>query len=131
MIELGQDDHALAWARRGIEQTSGWQVAKLYDLAADRLDAAGEVGDVVELRRHHHTRTPTSSTYAALQAAARANGTWDAEISPARATLAERNHAGLIDALLADRRARTGMEHRHGGRRRAAVLTMAPPRRSS
>ncbi len=102
MIELGQDDDALAWARRGIEQTSGWQVAKLYDLAADLLDGAGEVGEVVELRRHHHTRTPTSATYAALQAAARANGTWEAEIGSARAALGERDHAGLIDVLLAD-----------------------------
>jgi len=37
-----------------------------------------------------------------LQAAARANDSWDAEIAPARALLAERDPAGLIDALLAD-----------------------------
>lgn len=99
MIELGHGDDALGWARRGIAETSGWQVAKLYDLAADLLSDAGEV---VELRRHHHEHMPGSSTYAKLRSAARANGTWEAEIGPARAVLAERDLAGLIDALLAD-----------------------------
>jgi hypothetical protein len=102
MIELGQGDDALAWARRGIDETSGWQVAKLYDLAADLLSDAGDVDGVVELRRHHHDRMPGSSTYAKLQTAARAAGTWEVEIGPARAAVAERDPAGLIDALLAD-----------------------------
>lgn len=102
MIELGQADDALVWARRGIAETSGWQVAKLYDLAADLRSDAGDVDEVVELRRHQHERMPGSSTYAKLQTAARANGTWEAEIGPARAALAERDPAGLIDALLAD-----------------------------
>ncbi len=34
MAELGRDDDVLAWAERGIEATTGWQVAHLYDLAA-------------------------------------------------------------------------------------------------
>jgi hypothetical protein len=34
MAELGRDDDVLSWATRGIAETSGWQVAKLYDLAA-------------------------------------------------------------------------------------------------
>ena len=34
MVELGRDDDALAWAKRGIAETDGWQVAQLYDLAA-------------------------------------------------------------------------------------------------
>jgi hypothetical protein len=33
MVELGRPAGALAWARRGIAETTGWQVAKLYDLA--------------------------------------------------------------------------------------------------
>lgn len=102
MVELGQMDDALQWARRGIETTSGWQVAKLYDLAAGLLGDAGEVEAVVGLRRHHHQRMPSASTYAKLQAAARSNQTWDAEIGLARAVLAERDPAGHIDALLAD-----------------------------
>jgi hypothetical protein len=102
MVELGRAEDALAWARRGIAETTGWQVAKLYDLAADLLGDENDFGGVVELRRHHLERMPSASTYARLQAAARANDTWDAEIAPARALLAERDPAGLVDALLAD-----------------------------
>jgi hypothetical protein len=102
MIELGRPADALAWARRGIAETSGWQVANLYDLAAGLVADTGDVDGVVELRRHHHERAPSSSTYAKLQTAARADGTWDAEVTAARAALAARDTAGLIDALLAD-----------------------------
>jgi len=45
---------------------------------------------------------PSSSTYSKLQAAARATGSWGTEIESARAVLATRDPAGLIDALLAD-----------------------------
>jgi hypothetical protein len=33
MVELGRDEEAIAWARRGIEQTTGWQTDQLYDIA--------------------------------------------------------------------------------------------------
>ena len=102
MVELGEVDAALEWARRGIAGTNGWQVGKLYDLAADLLAADGDLGGVVELRRDHHQRMPSSSTYARLQAAAGAADTWGAEVASARAALADRGPAGLIDALLAD-----------------------------
>lgn len=102
MVELGQPGDALVWARRGIAETNGWQVAKLYDLAADLLAAEGDLDGVVELRRHHHERVPSASTYARLQAAARANGSWSSAETSARALLAERDAAGLVDALLAD-----------------------------
>lgn len=102
MVELGQVDEALTWARRGIAETSGWQVAKLYDLAADLLTDEGNPDEVVELRRHHHERMPAASTYANLQAAGRSNGTWETEVGPARSVLAARDPAGLIDALLGD-----------------------------
>ncbi|MBK6968846.1 MAG: hypothetical protein IPH29_06975 [Candidatus Microthrix sp.] len=82
-------DDALAWARRGIAETTGWQVAKLYDLAADLLGDEHDLDGVVDLRRHHLERLPSASTYAGLQAAARTNGTWDVEIGPARTLLAE------------------------------------------
>ena len=51
MSELGRSADALAWARRGIGETSGWQVAKLYDLAAELLGEVGDTAAVVELRR--------------------------------------------------------------------------------
>jgi hypothetical protein len=102
MIELGQVDDALGWARRGIAETSGWQVAKLYDLAAEMLTDADHLDEVVELRRHHHERMPSASTYAKLKAAAGAVDAWAAEVARARTVLAERDPAGYIDALLAD-----------------------------
>ncbi len=102
MIELGQVDDALAWARRGIAETDGWQVAKLYDLAASLVGESGDLDGVVELRRHLHERMPSSNTYAQLQAAARATASWQGEVGSARARLLERDPTGLIDALLAD-----------------------------
>lgn len=102
MVELDQHDDALRWARRGIAETSGWQVAKLYDLTADLLTASDDLDEVLALRRHHHERAPSASTYAKLKAAAGAIDVWDAEVARARAVLADRDPAGLIDALLAD-----------------------------
>jgi hypothetical protein len=102
MVELGRPDDALAWARRGIAETDGWQVAKLYDLAAGLLGDSEDLAAVVGLRRHHHERAPSASTYAALQTAARDSGTWDDEEQQARAALAQQNLPGLIDVLLAD-----------------------------
>lgn len=102
MLELDLTDDALAWARRGIAETSGWQVAKLYDLAAGLLADADEDAEVLALRRHHHERAPSASTYQALAAAAEPLHVWTAEIDRARAVLAERNPTGYIDALLAE-----------------------------
>ena len=102
MVELGDVDDALRWARRGIAETSGWQVAKLYDLATDLLSVGGDMEEVVVLRRHHHERMPSASTYAKLQAAAGAVDAWAIEVDRARAVLVERDPAGFIDALLAD-----------------------------
>jgi hypothetical protein len=102
MVELERPEAALAWARRGIAETSGWQVAKLYDLAANLLTERNDSGAVLALRREQHQRIPSSSTYALLQAAAVAQGAWDAERDGARGVLASRDPRGLVDALLAD-----------------------------
>jgi hypothetical protein len=102
MVELDRRADALAWARRGIAETSGWQLANLYDLAASLLTDNGALVEVVGLRREQHERMPSLSTYSKLQAAARAADSWDAEIVAARAVLAARDPAGLVDALLAD-----------------------------
>ena len=67
MGELGLDDETLAWATRGIAQTSGWQVAQLYDLACGVLDRRGEPLEVLALRRVQHGRMPSSDTYRALR----------------------------------------------------------------
>lgn len=75
---------ALRWARRGIAETSGWQVAKLYDLAVDLLADADDRSEVVELRRHHHEHMPSASTYAKLQSAANTIDSWHGEVARAR-----------------------------------------------
>ncbi len=57
MGELGLDDEVLAWARRGIAQTSGWQTDRLYDLACDvhkrREPAAGGARAAARPARAH------------------------------------------------------------------------------
>lgn len=102
MIELGRDDDALGWALRGIAETNGWQVAKLYDLAAGVLGDRRDTEAVLRLRREQHRRMPSSSTYARLQAAAAVQESWDVERDDARAVLAAHDPRGLVNALLAD-----------------------------
>ncbi len=102
MLELDRSDDALAWARRGIAETSGWQVGKLYELAAGILADRGERTWVLDLRREQHERMPSASTYALLQAAAREVDGWEAERAAARSVLAASDRGGLVDALLAD-----------------------------
>ncbi len=102
MRELGLDDEALGWAKRGIAQTSGWQVAQLYDLACDVHAAREEPLEVLALRRTQHERMPSSSTYRALRTAAEALDAWPLEQDAARATLQRTDQRGFVDALLGD-----------------------------
>ncbi len=102
MAELGRDDDVLSWATRGIAETSGWQIAQLYDLAAGVHTHREEDQEVLRLRREQHQAMPSSSTYGLLRAAAEAGGVWPAERPAARAVLAERDPGGLVDVLLAD-----------------------------
>jgi uncharacterized Zn finger protein len=102
MVELGDDDAALAWSKRGITETTGWQVAKLYDLATRILDDRGDTTAVLVLRREQHQRMPSSSTYALLRSAAESDGHWDIERPDARRVLEARDPGGYIDALLTD-----------------------------
>jgi uncharacterized Zn finger protein len=101
MAELGRDDDVLDWAKRGIAETSGWQVAQLYDLAAGVYARRGAGGEMLNLRREQHRRMPTSTTYAALRKEAEAAGSWDSERGEARLVLAARDLGGLVDALRA------------------------------
>src|SRR4051812_36978208 len=102
MRELGLDDEVLAWARRGIAHTSGWQVSQLYDLACDVHDAREEPLEVLALRRAQHERMPSPSTYRALRAAAEPFDAWGLEQDAARATLQRTDARGFVDALLSD-----------------------------
>jgi hypothetical protein len=102
MVELGRTDDALAWARRGIAETTGWQVAGLYDLSARLLADRGDGEAVLALRLSQHERGPTLATYSLLKAAASTQGVWEGERDAAREVLAGRDRGGLVDALLAD-----------------------------
>lgn len=102
MAELGRDDDVLSWATRGIAESSGWQVAKLYDLAAGVYTCRGEDQEVLRLRREQHQRMPSSSTYSLLRAAAEVCGGWPAERPAARVVLVEHDLGGLVDVLLSD-----------------------------
>ncbi len=72
MAELGRDDDVLSWATRRIAETSGWQVAQLYDLAAGVHTRLEEEQKVLRFRREQHQRMPSSSTYSLLRPAAEA-----------------------------------------------------------
>ena len=102
MLELDLPDDALRWALDGIERTSGWQVANLYDLAAELLGARGDAVGAVGLRREQHERMPSATTYALLRSAAEEAGNWEAIQAEARSLLGVRDPGGLVDVLLAD-----------------------------
>ncbi|MGC8513767.1 MAG: hypothetical protein ACP5P1_12160 [Acidimicrobiales bacterium] len=102
MAELSCDDDVLSWASRGIAETSGWQVAQLYDLAVGVHTRRGEDRNVLQLRRDQHQRMPSPSTYRLLRSAAESCGVWPEERPAAREVLAERDLGALVDVLLSD-----------------------------
>lgn len=102
MLELDLEDEALAWARRGIDETSGWQVAKLFEIASSINDRRRDLRAVLDLRREQLTSMPTAAHYALLRRAADRCDCWETERPTARALLAARDTGELVDALLAD-----------------------------
>lgn len=102
MAELGRDEDVLQWTRRGIAETAGWQIAKLYDLACFVHERRGAQVEVLALRRQQHERIPSASTYRTLHRAAELLAAWQLERDGARRTLGKRDRGGLIDVLLED-----------------------------
>ncbi len=100
MAELGRDGDVLSWARRGIDETQGWQVAMLYDLACDVHERRDAPLEVLALRREQHERSASSGTYRGLRRAAEALDVWQVERGAARRAL--RDRGDLVDALLED-----------------------------
>ena len=92
----------LTWCTRGIAQTNGWQVSKLYDLACAVHARRAQPLEVLALRRAQHERMPSSSTYRALRAAAETLYAWPVELEAARATLQRADVRAFVDALLGD-----------------------------
>jgi hypothetical protein len=102
MAELGRDDLVLEWTLRGISETDGWDMSRLYDLACETYARLGQPTEVLRLRRSHHERKPSSSTYVSLREAAEEVDGWEVERASARAVLRKHDVRGFIDALLAD-----------------------------
>lgn len=102
MAELGRDDDVLAWAERGIGETSGWQVAQLYAFAAAVHSRRGENQSLLRLRRDQHNRMPSASSYDLLKGAAETLGVWTHERDGARSQLTAHDLGALVDVLLAD-----------------------------
>lgn len=102
MVELGREDLALTWSLRGIAETSGWQVERLYDLACEIHARRGEPLEVLQLRRAQHERMASSYTYARLRQAAESVDAWPLERDAAREALRQRDRRGLVEALLRD-----------------------------
>ncbi len=102
MAELGRDDLVLEWTARGIAETDGWQISRLFDLACETRTRLEQPLEVLRLRRNQHERIASSSTYAELREAAEHAGAWEVERPAARAALEERDVRGFIDALLSD-----------------------------
>ena len=71
MAELGRDEDVLAWARRGIAETRGWQVATLYDLVCAVHERSADRLAILALRREQHERMASAGTYRALRLARR------------------------------------------------------------
>lgn len=111
MAEIDRPDLALEWAERGIAETDGYPIGKLYDLACDTYAQLGRPLEVLRLRRAHHQRAPTSTTYAALKIAALTLDTWERERDAARAALRDRDPRGYVTALLADGEDDLAWEH--------------------
>ena len=102
MEELGRDDDVLHWAQRGIAETSGRQVAQLYDIAAGVHSRRGDGVRQFLLRREGHARMPSAHSYEHLKAAAESEGRWSAERAEALSILEGRDRGALVDVLLAE-----------------------------
>jgi hypothetical protein len=100
MAELEREDEVLAFALRGIAETSGWQVDKLYDVACGAHARADAPVEALALRRQQHERTPSANTYSTLRRAAEGLDAWGLERDAARRALRERDRGSYIDALL-------------------------------
>ncbi|MFY9488292.1 MAG: hypothetical protein WAP35_06310, partial [Solirubrobacterales bacterium] len=100
MDELKLDDQVLHWAQRGIAETDGWQVAKLYDFASGVFEKRSDPVAVLRLRREQHGRMASANTYSMLRKAANELDAWEIEREAAREALRIRDRGQLVDALL-------------------------------
>lgn len=102
MLEIDRSDLALEWGRRGLEEPASWQHHELADLVADLLARAGDDEASLAVRWRQLERAPDVTSYRRYVAAVREGSASDDRVARARALLAARSPAQLVEALVAD-----------------------------
>ena len=132
--EIGDDDAALAWARRGMDLPATWQSRQLYDLAEQVLVERGALDEAVEQRIAGLRALPDPTSYAALRAAAEPTQRWPQLRPDALRTLRERALDHYLQALLQDGDVDTAwqaMQDEPGGAPELTELRVASARAES
>jgi hypothetical protein len=129
--EIGEDDEALIWARRGMDLPATWQSRQLYDLVAQVLTERGAVSEAVAERVAGLRALPDPTSYAALRAAAEPVGSWPQLRPDALETLRKRALDHYLQALLQDGdvdRAWQALQETPGGAPQLTELQVASAR---
>jgi uncharacterized Zn finger protein len=104
MVEMGRDEDALDWARRGL-QTGGsaWMhERKLREIMATLLEARDDVDGAVGVLRESLGRGPALDAFGSLRSVARRHGRWEDERELALAAVRRQSHEDFVDALLSE-----------------------------
>lgn len=100
--EIGRDDEALLWARKGMALPATWQSRGLFDVAAAVLAERSDLDATVALRQEGLSALPDTMSLAALRDAATASGQWGSLREPSLRVLADRAPEQHLLALLTD-----------------------------
>lgn len=108
LTEAGLRDHALHYARLGVEMAGrGWHTQLIDLLVDDALDrgatSAAALGESVQLRRDWFARFPSAQSFNALHTTALRVGVWDDERAAAEAVLADHSPNDFTRYLLSAR----------------------------
>jgi uncharacterized Zn finger protein len=104
MVEMGRDDDALEWTRRGLQASGGAWVheRKLREIAAAVLEKRGDVDGATGVLREGLGRGPALDAFAMLRSVARRHGRWDEEREAALAVVRRQSHEDYVEALLSE-----------------------------
>ncbi len=102
MLELDLTDDGLRWALEGIERTSGWQVAGLYDLAADVLTVPRRRGRGAAVASRAARADAERIDIRAASGGGGRSQPVGRDQAEARAVLGAGNPGALVDVLLAE-----------------------------
>jgi uncharacterized Zn finger protein len=104
MVEMGRDQDALEWARRGLKSGGGaWMhERKLREIAATLLDRRGDTDGAMDVLREGLARGPALDAFGMLRSVASRHGRWEAEREAALVAVRARSHEDFVDALLSE-----------------------------